>query len=179
MDKKELTSTILISISYSVIFVTLASLAYYIYMPNVNYEDKDMTKTFYKNNNQKLEQYKISVIDSRSGNFVERKGFFRTYTIYNNSISIDTATDFYKIEDSDICNNLDIYIDVENKTLKFNKDFIAYYGKEYMFRNAESCVYHILKYLEEEITEEIADKKEQEQDYERYKKNLKQKFELK
>ncbi len=139
------------TILYVAIFSLIAHFSTYYFLPELrfNYEDTNMTKTFFERNQEKLDKYGIKIIKVRQLNNVET------------SIKIDSKqagfkNPKFKINTNDInCYIHDnILIDNKHKTLTFNEHGIAISGKEYAFEKAEECLNTVIKGIDKLLKQE-------------------------
>ena len=110
-----------------------------------DYEDKDLTKFFIKNNKEKLNR--ISSIDvffqyqglgDRDGSYKTsvKLSFFNISTYYNRSIDGCVLTMF-----------------ISNSSVEFLKSDVIHYGKESMYKQAQKCLDEVIHILDNEKKE--------------------------
>lgn len=118
-----------------------------------NYEDKELTKAFIKNNKDNLN--KINTINSFRQYELGRNGYGDLITrVYLSSFGLPYFD--YGFKD---CNYI-MYID--SSTVEFLQDDIVQYGKETMYKEAQKCLNVVIKELEESEKNEIESKKQKE-----------------
>lgn len=133
---------------------------------NANYEDKDLTNAFIKNNKDKLNKihhirtfWQYGVLDKR-GDLVTK--------VY---LSLFGAPYFdYGFND---CSYV-MFID--SSTVEFSKDDIAHYGKETMYKEAQKCLNTVVKEIEKSQKKEIDNSIESKKQKEIYNEKLNKKF---
>lgn len=111
-----------------------------------NFEDKELTKVFIKNNKDKLKQFLI--IDT----FWKYEASFGEK---GNNLNTDIRLSFMSIEPdfSRRINSCDYIMYIDSSTVEFLDDDIVHYGKEYMYKEAEKCLVATLQLIEDEQKE--------------------------
>lgn len=132
----------IISFLFKFFFLSLfLGISYMIFIyTQANYEDKDLTKTFIKNNKDKLSH--IYSIES----------YRNPYYDYPPSIDVIVKTSFFKdLKNFQLTSKeCKFTIFINSNNVKFLEDDILKYGKENMYLKAEKCLDDVLKYIEED-----------------------------
>ena len=110
-----------------------------------DYEDKDLTKFFIKNNKEKLNR--ISSIDV----FFQYQGFGDRDGSYQTSVKLS----FFNIgpyynRSIDGC---DLTMFISNSSVEFLKSDVIHYGKESMYKQAQKCLDAVIQILDNEKKE--------------------------
>ena len=130
-----------------------------------NFEDKELTKFFIKNNKDKLNKIHHIKTFSQYGLFSRNEEL-----VTNVYLSLFGGPYFdYGFKD---CNYA---MRIDSDSLKFAADDIANYGKEAMYKEAEKCLNAVIKEIEKtekEVKKKEIDKQIQAKDYD-YKLNKK------
>lgn len=112
-----------------------------------NYEDKELTKVFIKNNKDKLKQ--IHYIDT----FWDYKPSFGEMGNNLNTTNIGLSFLSIKPDISRRIINCDYVMYIDSSTVEFLEDDIVHYGKEYMYKEAEKCLNTASQLIEDEQKE--------------------------
>lgn len=114
-----------------------------------NYEDKELTKVFIKNNKDKLKQ--IHYIDT---SWKYKPGF--GYKDYELNSEIYLSFKSFILNEPEFnrrINNCDYVMYIDSSTAEFLEDDIVHYGKEYMYKEAEKCLNTASQLIEDEQKE--------------------------
>lgn len=117
-----------------------------------NFEDKDLTKVFIKNNKDKLN--KIYSIDTFWQYEFGRKGGDLVTNVY---LSFTSLTPYFEYGFYD-CNSV---IHIDSDSVKFTRDDIILNGKETMYKEAQKCLDAVIKEIKE-TEKKVIEYKEQE-----------------
>ena len=103
-----------------------------------DYEDKDLTKFFIKNNKEKLNRISSIDVFYRNGSYQTsvKLSFFNIGPYYNRSI--------------DGC---DLTMFISNSSVEFLKSDVIHYGKESMYKQAQKCLDAVIQILDNEKKE--------------------------
>lgn len=123
-----------------------------------NYEDKDLTKVFIKNNKDKLKQFYY--IDT---SWEYEPGYYRNESDnLNTNIHLSFINSILKkFTFSRRINNCDYVMYIDSNTVEFLEDDIVHYGKEYMYKEAEKCLNTVLPLIHENQKAEVRQKEDE------------------
>lgn len=103
-----------------------------------DYEDKELSKFFIKNNKEKLNR--ISSIDV----FLQYEGFGDKDGSYKTDVKL-SFFNFGPLYNIDGC---DFTMLISNKKIEFLKSDVESYGKEYMYKQAQKCLDEVIQILD-------------------------------
>ncbi len=104
-----------------------------------DYEDKDLTKFFIKNNKEKLNR--ISSIDV----FLQYEGS----RDIDGSYKTDVKFSFFNFSPLYTIDGCDFTMFISDKKIEFLKRDVESYGKEYMYKKAQICLDAVIQILDE------------------------------
>ena len=104
-----------------------------------DYEDKDLTKFFIKNNKEKLNR--ISSIDV----FFQYQGLGDKDGSYQTSVKLS----FFNFSPLYTIDGCDFTMFISNKKIEFLKRNVESYGKEYMYKQGQKCLDAVIQILDE------------------------------
>ena len=104
-----------------------------------DYEDKDLTKFFMKNNKEKLSE--IDVIEISRGEWGDTELTTYVFTPFFQSF----ISDAYIRKKIPKCKYI---MDISSTNVRFSKKDILDYGKESMYREADKCLNAVLEEIE-------------------------------
>jgi predicted small secreted protein len=122
-----------------------------------NYEDKELTKVFIKNNKNELNQFKYINTSWKYIPSFEYKDDKLNTEIYLSLKSIILNEPEFNRR----INSCDYVMYIDSNTVEFLEDDIVHYGKEYMYKEAQKCLNTTLQLIDEnqkaEIEQEVAE----------------------
>ena len=110
-----------------------------------DYEDKDLTKFFIKNNTEKLNR--ISSIDV----FLQNEGFGDKDGSYKTDIKLS----FFNFSPLYTIDGCDFTMFISNKSVEFLKSDVIHYGKEHMYKQAQLCLDAVIRTLDGEENSDL------------------------
>ncbi len=110
-----------------------------------DYEDKDLTKFFIKNNKEKLNRISSIDVFLQYDGLGDRKGSYKTSV----KLSFYDIGSYYN-RSIDGC---DLTMFISNSSVEFLKSDVIHYGKESMYKQAPKCLDAVIQILDNEKKE--------------------------